>query len=86
MTVYKPFAPEASAGGAMAVAAARGESLDRVATSKVRTPSVKAVPAVLLTPVSVTVGNIKDTLVRDGVYTIQQICTPSSRPPATRPG
>ncbi|WP_369255760.1 substrate-binding domain-containing protein [Streptomyces sp. R35] len=76
MTVYKPFAPEASAGGAMAVAAARGETLDRVATSKVRTPSVKAVPAVLLTPVSVTVGNIKDTLVRDGVYTIQQICTP----------
>jgi ABC-type xylose transport system substrate-binding protein len=76
MTVYKPFGPEASAGAAMAVAAARGESLDRVATSKVRTSSGKAVPAVTLTPVSVTVDNIKDTLVKDGVYTIQQICTP----------
>ncbi|MFI6493994.1 substrate-binding domain-containing protein [Streptomyces sp. NPDC050564] len=76
MTVYKPFAPEASAGGAMAVAAARGESLDRLATDKVTPRGGKAVPAVLLTPVSVTVANIEDTLVKDGVYTIQQICTP----------
>ncbi|MFF4350262.1 sugar ABC transporter substrate-binding protein [Streptomyces sp. NPDC001530] len=79
MTVYKPFGPEASAGGAMAVAAARGENLDRVTTGTVRTPSVKAVPAVMLTPVSVTVANIEDTLVKDGVYTIQQICTPQLR-------
>ncbi|MFI9586753.1 sugar ABC transporter substrate-binding protein [Streptomyces sp. NPDC052236] len=76
MTVYKPFGPEASAGAAMAVAAARDESLDRVATSKVTTPRGMVVSAVLLTPVSVTVDNIKDTLVKDGVYTIQQICTP----------
>jgi D-xylose transport system substrate-binding protein len=76
MTVYKPFEPEASAGGAMAVAAARGESLDRLATGKVRPRGGKVVPAVLLTPVSVTVANIEDTLVKDGVYTIQQICTP----------
>jgi D-xylose transport system substrate-binding protein len=76
MTVYKPFGPEAAAGAAMAVAAARGESLDRVATDKVTTPSGRTVPAVMLTPVSVTVDNIKDTLVKDGVYTVQQICTP----------
>lgn len=76
MTVYKPFGPEASAGAAMAVAAARDENLDRVATGKVTTPGGMAVSAVLLTPVSVTVDNIKDTLVKDGVYTIQQICTP----------
>ncbi|MGP4051845.1 sugar ABC transporter substrate-binding protein [Streptomyces sp. 2A115] len=78
MTVYKPFGPEASAGAAMAVAAARGESLDRVATGQVRARG-GAVPAVLLPPVSVTVDNIKDTLVKDGVYTIQQICTPQLR-------
>ncbi|WP_369243793.1 substrate-binding domain-containing protein [Streptomyces sp. R41] len=76
MTVYKPFGPEASAGGAMAVAAARGENLDRIATGTVRTPGAEAVPAVMLTPLSVTVANIEDTLVKDGVYTIQQICTP----------
>jgi ABC-type xylose transport system substrate-binding protein len=76
MTVYKPFGPEASAGATMAVAAARGESLDGVATDEVRTPGGTTVPAVMLTPVSVTVDNIKDTLVNDGLYTIQQICTP----------
>ncbi len=76
MTVYKPFAPEASAGAALAVAAARRERLDRVATGQVSTRDGKTVPAVLLTPVSVTAGNIKDTVVKDGVYTIRQICTP----------
>jgi D-xylose transport system substrate-binding protein len=76
MTVYKPFGPEASAGAEMAVAAARGDSLDRVATSTVDTHGAQEVPAVLLTPVSVTVDNIEDTLVKDGVYTIRQICTP----------
>ena len=36
MTVYKPFRPEAAAGAAMAVAAARDESLDQVAKGEVR--------------------------------------------------
>ena len=79
MTVWKPFQPEAAAGAAMAVAAARGESLDRMATGKVSNRSEKAVPAVLLTPVAVTADNIKDTLVKGGVYTIQQICIPRLR-------
>lgn len=86
MTVYKPFGPEAAAGAAMAVAAARGDSLEGVARDEARTRSGNTVPAVMLTPVAVTVDNIKDTLVKDGVYTIEQICTPNSGPPATRPG
>ncbi|WP_367324891.1 sugar ABC transporter substrate-binding protein [Streptomyces sp. HUAS ZL42] len=76
MTVYKPFGPEAAAGAAMAVAAARGDSLEGVARDEARTRSGNTVPAVMLTPVAVTVDNIKDTLVKDGVYTIEQICTP----------
>lgn len=76
MTVYKPFEPEAASGAAMAVAAARGENLDRVGQDEVTPRGGQRVPAVMLTPVSVTVDNIKDTLVKDGVYTIQQICTP----------
>jgi D-xylose transport system substrate-binding protein len=79
MTVYKPFAPEAAAGAAMAVAAARGENLTRVAKDEVRTSSGQTVPAVMLTPISVIADNIKDTLVKDGVYTVQQICTPELR-------
>ncbi|WP_406444358.1 substrate-binding domain-containing protein [Streptomyces sp. NBC_00631] len=76
MTVYKPFGPEAAAGGAMAVAAARGRPLDEVATRRVKTRSGAEVPAVLLTPVSVTLATIKNTLVKDGVYTLGQICGP----------
>ncbi|MCW7945109.1 ABC transporter substrate-binding protein [Streptomyces hygroscopicus] len=75
MTVWKSFRPEAAAAATMAVAAARGQSLDRIATAKVSTVGANAVPAVLLTPVAVTADNIKDTLVKGGVYTIEQICT-----------
>ncbi|MFF7470354.1 substrate-binding domain-containing protein [Streptomyces sp. NPDC008092] len=76
MTVYKPFGPEAAAGGAMAVAAARGRSLDGVATRRVKTRSGAEVPAVLLTPVPVILATIESTLVRDGVYTLEQLCPP----------
>ncbi|EGX55651.1 hypothetical protein SZN_31744 [Streptomyces zinciresistens K42] len=77
MTVYKPFGPEAAAGAAMAVAAARGEPLGRTAGGEVTTRGGGRVPAVMLRPVSVTVGNIDSTVVRDGVYTVHQICTPA---------
>ena len=86
MTVYKPFAPEAAAGAALAVAAARGQSLDQVAKDKVRTSTGNTVPAVLLTPVSVTVDTIEDTLVNDGVYTVEQICTPQLDAACARAG
>ena len=38
--------------------------------------TVDGIQATLLTPVVVTVDNIKDTVVKDGFYTIDQICTP----------
>ncbi|MFJ7049164.1 sugar ABC transporter substrate-binding protein [Streptomyces sp. NPDC101112] len=76
MTVYKPFAPEASAGAAMAVAAARGDSLDEVAGDTVTTDG-RTVPAVMLTPIPVTADTIEDTVVKDGAYTVEQICTPA---------
>lgn len=86
MTVYKPFGPEASAGAALAVAAARRTALGQVAKDKVRTSDGKTVPAVLLTPVSVTAANIKDTLVKDGFYTVQQICVPRLKADCSRSG
>ncbi|WP_406438371.1 substrate-binding domain-containing protein [Streptomyces sp. NBC_01613] len=86
MTVYKPFGPEASAGAAMAVAAAHRTSLQEIAKDKVRTSSGKTVPAVLLTPVSVTVANIKDTLVKDGFYTTREICIPRLEAACSRAG
>jgi D-xylose transport system substrate-binding protein len=75
MTVYKPFKPEAYAAAAMAVAVARGAGLGHIATERVR----GGVPAVLLHPIPVTVHTIRETLVKGGVYTIDQICTPKYR-------
>ncbi|MEV0936561.1 substrate-binding domain-containing protein [Streptomyces phaeochromogenes] len=75
MTVYKPFAAEADAAATMAVALARGEELDDVARTTTDSPTTKDIPSVLLTPSAVTVDTIKQTLVKAGVYTVDQICT-----------
>ncbi|MEU9875946.1 sugar ABC transporter substrate-binding protein [Streptomyces phaeochromogenes] len=75
MTVYKPFAAEADAAATMAVALARGEELDDIARTRTDSPTTKDIPSVLLTPSAVTVDNIEQTLVKDGVYTVDQICT-----------
>ncbi|AVV47016.1 ABC transporter substrate-binding protein [Streptomyces sp. P3] len=79
MTVYKPFKPAADAAVEMAVAVGRGESVGSIATGTVSNTTTKDIPAVLLPAVSVTVGTIKETLVKDGMYTIAQICPPSLR-------
>ncbi|MER7760574.1 substrate-binding domain-containing protein [Streptomyces sp. NPDC097619] len=74
MSVYKPYAPEAEAAAAMAVALAKGEKLDSIAKSKVDSPTTQGVPSVLVPVVSLTKANIKDTVVKDGVYTVEEIC------------
>lgn len=79
MTVYKPFRAEAAAAVAMAVALERGDTLGDIATTTVGNADTKDIPAALLTPIAVTVGNIRQTLVKEGVYTIDQICTPELR-------
>jgi D-xylose transport system substrate-binding protein len=86
MTVYKPFRQETDAASAMAVALARGNDLDALVTTSVDSPTTKDVPAVLLDPVPVTAETIGRTLVRDGIYTIDQICTPKLRPACDRIG
>ncbi|MFD5744737.1 substrate-binding domain-containing protein [Streptomyces massasporeus] len=86
MTVYKPFRLETEAASAMAVALARGNDVDALVTTKVDSPTTKDVPAVLLTPTAVTRETIGRTLVRDGVYTIDEICTPKLRPACDRAG
>ncbi|MEV6834753.1 substrate-binding domain-containing protein [Streptomyces sp. NPDC051133] len=75
MSVYKPYAPEADAAAEMAVALAQGKSLDSVAKDKVSSNSQKDVPSVLVPVTSLTKDNIKDTVIKDGVYTVDQICT-----------
>ncbi|MGW6459685.1 substrate-binding domain-containing protein, partial [Streptomyces sp. NPDC055078] len=75
-SVYKPYAGEAAAAAEMAVALAKGEKLDAIAKDSVDSPTTQGVPSILVPVVSLTKDNIKDTVLKDGIYTVQEICTP----------
>ena len=68
MTVYKAIKPEAEKAAAAAVALANGKKAPAGTT-------YQGVPSDLLIPVAVTKANIKDTVVKDGVYKVSDICT-----------
>lgn len=76
MSVYKPYAPEAAAAAEMAVLLAKGEKLDAIAQADVDSPTTEGIPSVLVPVVSLTKDNIKDTVIKDGIYTVAEICTP----------
>ncbi|MDQ0406940.1 D-xylose transport system substrate-binding protein [Streptomyces sp. DSM 40167] len=74
MSVFKSYPKEAEVAAEMAVKLAKGESLDSIANDKVDSESAKDVPAVIVPVVSLTKDNIKDTVIKDGFYTIDEIC------------
>jgi D-xylose transport system substrate-binding protein len=73
MTVYKSFLLEAT----NAVDKVQGKSLefDALTQDSVDSPTQKAIPAMLVPVVALTKGNIKATVIKDGVYTVKDICT-----------
>ncbi|NEE08071.1 sugar ABC transporter substrate-binding protein [Streptomyces sp. SID7499] len=74
MSVYKPYPQEADVAAEMAVALAQGKSLDSIAKDKVDSPTTKAIPSILVPVVSLTKDNINDTVIKDGIYTVNEIC------------
>lgn len=69
MTVYKAIKPQAELAAEVAVALLHGE--------EVTAPmEIDGVPTTLLDPVAVTVDNILETVVADGFWTVEDICTP----------
>jgi D-xylose transport system substrate-binding protein len=76
MSVYKPYPQEANVAAEMAVDLAQGKALDSIAKDKVDSPTNKAVPSVIVPVVSLTKANINDTVIKDGIYTAAEICTP----------
>jgi D-xylose transport system substrate-binding protein len=74
-TVYKAFKPEADAAAQLAVNLLQGKSIKDLATTTQTSGSGDKVPSQLLTPVSVTKANIKDTVIADKLYTVADICT-----------
>lgn len=74
MTVFKAYTPEATQAAQLAVALLRGDTNSDLVNRQVDNGQ-KDVSSVILTPVAVTQENIRDTVVRDGLYTIPEICT-----------
>jgi D-xylose transport system substrate-binding protein len=72
MTVYKAYKPEADGAAELAVKLLRGETIETTATVNNGT---KEVASVLLEPVAVTKENVKDTVVADGLWKVEDICT-----------
>ncbi|MET9826800.1 MULTISPECIES: substrate-binding domain-containing protein [Streptomyces] len=75
MSVYKSYPQEAAVAAEMAVALAQGKSLDSIATSKSDSSTTKGVPTVLVPVVSLTKDNIKETVIKEGFYTLDEICS-----------
>jgi len=75
MTVYKAIKPEAEAAAEIAVALAKGENPSPSLVKEKTDNGQEQVPSVLLTPVAVTKDNIKDTIIKDGFWTADQLCT-----------
>jgi D-xylose transport system substrate-binding protein len=73
MTVYKAIGPEAQTAADMAISLIKGEDYAK-ATEKVDNGTLD-VPSTLLTPVAVTKDNVMDTVVKDGFYSVSDICT-----------
>lgn len=84
MSVYKPYKPEADAAAEMAIALARGEKVK--AETTVDSPTTKDVPTTLITPISLTVDNVKETVVKDELYKVEDICTPKYKAACEKAG
>jgi D-xylose transport system substrate-binding protein len=83
MTVYKPFGLEATPAAEMALELGRGhgghggqDGLADVAETSVANETDRHIPAVLARPISVTADTVAETVVKDGLYTAEQICVP----------
>ena len=76
MTVYKAIKPEASQAAELAYyLLTKAPVPANMTEGKVTNNGKIDVPSVLLTPVAVTKSNVNDTIVKDGFWTPQQICT-----------
>lgn len=77
MTVYKAIQPQAELAVAATLALATGEEIEsgEYEITEMEDGGGTAVQAILLEPIAVTKDNIGDTVVSDGYYTIEEICT-----------
>ena len=70
MTVYKAIRPQAERAAEVAVALIEGDEFEAPL-------EIQGTPSTLLKPVAVTIDNIMETVVADGFWTVEDICTPA---------
>jgi D-xylose transport system substrate-binding protein len=76
MTVYKAIKPQAESAAILAFYLATGTPVPASATNGQTTNNgATDVPSILLTPVSVTKDNVKSTVIADGFWTRDEVCT-----------
>jgi D-xylose transport system substrate-binding protein len=74
MTVYKAIKLEAPQAAELAYGLLQGKTSSPLVNRTMNNGN-KEVPSVILTPVAVTTTNIDSTVVKDGFWTVSQICT-----------
>jgi D-xylose transport system substrate-binding protein len=74
-TIYLAIKQQAETSAELAVAAAEGKAAPSGLVNAQVDNGLKQVPSVLLSPISVTKANIKDTVIKDGFLTPAEICT-----------
>ncbi|KPC70209.1 ABC transporter substrate-binding protein, partial [Streptomyces sp. NRRL F-6602] len=75
MSVYKSYPQEANTVAELAVAIGKGEDLASVAPDKVDSGTDKGIPSKIIPVVSLTADNIQDTVLKDKIYKLSEICT-----------
>lgn len=68
MTIYKPIKVEAEKAAEVAVALAKGEDVGE-------TTDYEGVDSFIFDPIVVTADNVNDTVIADGFYSVEDICT-----------
>ncbi|GHE45775.1 MULTISPECIES: sugar ABC transporter substrate-binding protein [Streptomyces] len=77
MSVYKPYPEEATNAAEMAVARVQGRSIefDALTRDSVDSPTHQKIPAMLVQVVALTKDNIQETVLKDSIYTVKELCT-----------
>jgi D-xylose transport system substrate-binding protein len=75
MTIYKAVKPEAEQSAQLAVALANGETPDDSLITGTTEAGGKQIDSIILDPVVVTKDNVNDTIIKDGFWSTDEICT-----------
>jgi D-xylose transport system substrate-binding protein len=75
MTIYKPIPIEAETAAEVAVALANGDEVPTTSETGIEQSDYEGVTSYIFDPIVVTQDNVADTVIADGFYSVEDICT-----------